>query len=256
MKHKKILVFLAVLINVGSAFSQRGFQNLKEYDFEPYHFGFLLGVNNMGFSIKPDATTYNSIFPAEDFGGQTGQTALLKSVEPMSTTGFTIGIVGNLRISNHFDLRFIPSLSFGERDLVYNYIVSTPATKDDTITLQKNLKSTLLEFPLMIKYKGDRITNARPYIIGGLKYVMDLSSDANKSTSNASNDLFTVKLKSSDVYAELGAGFDFYFDWFKMSLEAKMSYGLKDVLIHDNTMFTNSITRLNSKIFQLSLTFE
>ncbi|MDP4240204.1 MAG: outer membrane beta-barrel protein, partial [Bacteroidota bacterium] len=207
MNRIKVIVFLAIFINAGTVFAQRGLQNLQELDYEPYHFGFLLGYNQMGFSIRQDKDSLNHTYSANQFGGQKGQTALLKSAEPNSATGFTIGIVGNLRLAEHFDLRFIPSLSFGERDLTYNYILQEPSTKIDTVSLTKSIKSTLLEFPLDLKYKGKRINNARPYILGGIKYVLDLSSDAKKNTSSQPDDQFTVKLRQTDLYGELGAGF-------------------------------------------------
>jgi hypothetical protein len=216
----------------------------------------------MGFSIKQNtAVIYstsrstNSSFSSTDYNSKPGESALLTSVEPKSTTGFTIGIVGNLRVSDHFDLRCIPSLSFGERDLIYNYIELNGNIPKDTIPEVQSIKSTMLELPLDLKYKGNRINNMRPYILGGLKYVMDLSSDAKKKTDVSG--VFVSKLKQSDLYGELGAGFDLYFDWFKMGIEAKMSYGLRDILVRDTpSMYTTSINRLNSKVFQLSLTFE
>ena len=255
MSLKKVFIFLAVLSSIGNAYSQRGFQNLKEYDFEPYHFGFLLGYNEMGFAVKQNINNINATYNSTQFNGNPGQSALLTSVEPKSTPGFTIGIVGNLRISNHFDLRCIPSLSFGERELVYDYFRLNASTPKDTISEELSMKSTLLELPLDLKYKGERINNMRPYILGGVKYVMDLSSDANKKVDQSG--VFISKLKQSDLYGELGAGFDLYFDWFKMGIEAKMSYGLRDIVLHDNTsMYTSALRRVNSKIFQLSLTFE
>jgi hypothetical protein len=262
MKLKRVFILLAVLTSVGNAYSQRGFQNLKEYDYEPYHFGFLLGYNQMGFSLQQNTdviysafrSTSTSFLPA-DYNSKPGESASLTSVEPKPTPGFTIGIVGSLRVSDHFDLRCIPSLSFGERDLVYNYITLNPNIPIDTMSEVQSIKSTMLELPLDLKYKGDRINNMRPYILGGIKYVMDLSSDAKKKTDLSG--VFVSKLKQSDLYGELGAGFDLYFDWFKMGIEAKMSYGLRDILVRDTpSMYTTSINRLNSKVFQLSLTFE
>jgi hypothetical protein len=255
MKLKKVFIFLTILINISCAYSQRGFQNLKDYDYEPYHFGFLLGVNQMGFSIKQDISKLNIAYDATQFNGLNGQTDSLLSAEPKSTIGFTIGIVGNLRITDHFDLRFIPALSFGERSLIYTSRILNLNSPKDTVSEIFSIKSTLLEFPLSLKYKGNRINNARPYIIGGLKYVIDLSSDAKKAANQSGE--FITKLKQSDLYGELGAGFDLYFDWFKMGIEAKMSYGLRDILVRDNSsMYTTAISRLNSKIFQLSFTFE
>jgi hypothetical protein len=255
MNLKKGFIVIALLLNISFAYSQRGFQNLKEYDYEPYHFGFLLGVNQMGFSIQQYLPAINHKYSSTQFNGIAGQTDSLTSVEPESTTGFTIGIVGNLRINDHFDLRFIPALSFGEREINYNSFVSNLNSARTKATERMSIKSTLLEFPLDLKYKGKRINNARPYIIGGLKYAMDLSSDAKKSADNSGE--FILKLKQADLYGELGAGFDLYFDWFKMGIEAKMSYGLRDILVRDNpSMYPNSINRLNSKVFQLSFTFE
>ena len=255
MDLKKALIFLTVMLNIGCAYSQRGYQNLKDYDYEPYHFGFVLGINQMGFAIKQNIQGLNHAYNSTKFNGLTGQSDSLLSVEPTSTTGFTIGIVGNLRITDHFDLRFIPALSFGERSLVYNsYILNLNSHKDSASEVF-SLKSTMLEFPLSLKYKGNRINNARPYIIGGLKYVLDLSSDAKKQADQAGS--YIVKLKQMDLYGELGAGFDLYFDWFKMGIEAKMSYGLRDIIVRDTpSMYNTSISRMGSKIFQLSFTFE
>ena len=255
MDLKKAILFLTILLNISCVYSQRGYQNLKDYDYEPYHFGFVLGINKMGFAIKQNIQEFKHSYNSTQFNGLSGQSDSLLSVEPKSTTGFTIGIVGNLRITDHFDLRFIPALSFGERSLTYKSKISSLNTPRDTVSELFDLKSTMLEFPLSIKYKGNRINNARPYIIGGLKYVMDLSSDAKKQSDQAG--LFIIKLKQSDLYGELGAGFDLYFDWFKMGIEAKMSYGLKDIIVRDTpSMYNTSIRRLGSKIFQLSFTFE
>lgn len=255
MDLKKVIIFLTILLNIGCAYSQRGYQNLKDYDFEPYHFGFVLGINQMGFAIKQNIPGINYTYNSTKFNGLNGQSDSLLSVEPKSTTGFTIGIVGNLRITDHFDLRFIPSLSFGERSLIYNSYVLNLNTPKDSASEIFSLKSTMLEFPLSLKYKGNRINNARPYIIGGIKGVLDLSSDAKKQADQAGS--FIVKLKQMDLYGELGAGFDLYFDWFKMGIEAKVSYGLRDIIVRDTpSMYNTSISHMGSKIFQLSFTFE
>jgi hypothetical protein len=255
MNLKKAFLFLTILTNIGCAYAQRGYQNLQESDYEPYHFGFVLGINQMGFAIQQNISSSNNIYPSNQINSNTtGQTDTLKSVEPVPTVGFTIGIVGNLRITDHFDLRFVPALSFGERELNYSYF-SNLNTPGKMTTEQMSMKSSMLEFPLDIKYKGTRINNARPYIIGGLKYVIDLSSDEKKAVDN--NGPIITRLKQSDLYGELGAGFDLYFDWFKMGIEAKMAYGLRDILVRDNpSMYTTSVSRLGSKIFQLSFTFE
>ncbi len=255
-----LIVALFLLATVGGYSQRERVQNLPEYDYEPYHFGFLLGINDMGFSIKQDyhSLSLNSSYLSTEYlSKDVNSTAILKSVEPVSTTGFSIGIIGNLRLSDHFDLRAIPTLSFGERKLDYYYYETNPTLQtSDTVSWSASIKSTFLEFPLHLKYKGNRINNARPYIFGGGKFVYDLSSDATKRSKALTDDLSNVALNHKDLYGEFGAGFDFYFEWFKMGVEAKMSYGLRDVLFRDNSMYTKGVTRLNSKIFQLSITFE
>ena len=254
-----LLVTLFLLATVGGYSQRERIQNLPEYDYEPYHFGFLLGVNGMGFSIKQDYPSLgnNTYTSTEYLSKDVNSTAILKSVEPVTTTGFSIGIIGNLRLSDHFDLRTIPTLSFGERMLSYHYFQSNPTlSTSDTVSWSASIKSTFLELPLHLKYKGDRINNARPYIFGGGKLVYDLSSDATKRSKAPTDDISNVAINHKDLYGEFGAGFDFYFEWFKMGVEAKMSYGIRNVLYRDNSMYTKSINRLNSKIFQLSITFE
>jgi hypothetical protein len=79
--------------------------------------------------------------------------------------GFTVGIISSLRLSRDLNLRFLPGLSFGERQLMYNYDVWET---DYYLPLQYySIKSTFLDFPLLLKYKARRINNDRPYLIFG-----------------------------------------------------------------------------------------
>ena len=63
-------------------------------------------------------------------------------------------------------------------------------------------------------------------------------------------------MNRSDLYGELGAGFDFYTTFFKFGIELKMSYGLNDILKREGNIYTGAVDRLNSKLFLLSFTFE
>ena len=163
--------------------------------------------------------------------------------------GFNIGIVSNLRLGDHFDLRFIPTLSFGERNLIYTL------AKNDTIFLDvpKKIESTYLDFPFNLKFKSNRVNNFRAYVLTGVKFSIDLASQAkNKDT----EDEIHVKLYKNDYSFEVGVGFEFYATFFKFGTELKMSYGVRDLLKRENNIFTDGIDRLSSKIFQISLTFE
>ena len=65
-----------------------------------------------------------------------------------------------------------------------------------------------------------------------------------------------VKLKRDDFSYEVGAGAEFYLQYFKFAIEGKLSIGTINLLIKDNTIYSNSIDKLNSKVFLISLTFE
>lgn len=231
--------------------------NLITFDEAPYHFGFLLGVNQMLFTIKtPENYLYRTYYSNElinQMPDLNSDSARVMNVEGIPTTGFVIEVIGNLRLGNNFDLRFTPGLVFGERYLTYkvaNYYGSdVPEIKD----IAKNIQSTFVDFPLSIRFKGNRIHNVRPYINCGIKYSLDLASNARKKdNANAAN----VFITRHDYYSFGGVGFDFYTAYFKFGTELTMAYGIRDVLKKDGHMYTDVIDRLSSRMFQISFTFE
>ena len=253
---KKAIIWIAVLITflgTNNGFAQRKIvENMPTYDFSKYHFGFILAVNQMHFVIKPIADLnyiwFDSIASAEI----NADSSQIYTIESDPTSGFTVGIVSNLRINNSLDLRFIPSLAFGERNIDYRFRKYRDGV-ESIVDVTKNVPSTFVEFPLHIKYKSRRLNNFRAYVLGGFNYRLDLSSQAKKKKETGQ---VLVKLNRSDVYYDLGVGFDFYFEWFKFGTELKMSYGLIDVLKREGTIYTDGIERLSSKVFQLTFTFE
>jgi hypothetical protein len=104
-----------------------------------------------------------------------------------------------------------------------------------------------------VRFNGKRIHNVRPYVLAGGKYAIDLASNAKKKADNAAAYVF---INRKDVYALGGVGFDFYTAYFKFGTEITMSYGLFDVLKRDNTIYTDAVDRMSSKMFQISFTFE
>jgi len=121
---------------------------------------------------------------------------------------------------------------------------------------RQRLESSFLEFPLIFKYKGERLNNVRPYVIGGLNYRYDLAGKKEYDDEKA----VYLRLKRSDLYYEAGAGLDFYLPYFKLSVEIKMSNGLRDVIVHDPApgypQFVNAIEKVKSQIWILSFHFE
>ena len=228
--------------------------NLRKFDYAPYHFGFVLAVNQMYFTIKTiddmNSHLFEKDYIPEDNSLENVESAYVDSISSQHYFGFTIGIVSNLRMGEYFDLRFVPSLAFGERDLKYK-IYSNP---QDTIDMKKPIPSYLVELPLHIKYKALRIQNSRIYIIGGIKYTLDLAQYSRKAEDT--DDDKKVKLDKNDLMAEAGVGCDFYTAYFKLGIELKMSYGFNNIIVQEHNLLTNSIESLKSKMFQLSFTFE
>ena len=228
-------------------------RNLSDYDLAPYHFGFILGMNQMLFSIKTTPGFQNYEYSSLQTPDLSSTSAQLLGIEHKPALGFTIGIVSNLRLHERADLRFVPSLSFGERDIVYSIRNNFEGVESD-ILVNKKLQSTFIEFPLHLKYKGSRMNNIRPYWLVGAKYVLDLASDSKKKKEDNNN--VYVAINRNDVYGELGAGLDFYTAFFKFGVEVKMAYGLTDILKREDNIYTGAIDRMNSKLFLLSFTFE
>jgi len=247
-----VVVCLIISLSLETHAQTRKLENMPTYDFAKYHFGFILAINQMHFTIKPIGGLNYTMFDSTAAREINADSAMIYSIEHQPTTGFTVGIVGNLRLSESFDLRFIPSLSFGERNLEYRFLKFRDGDAE-LIEVDKNIPSTFVELPLNLKYKSKRLNNFRAYVLGGLNYRIDLASQAKKKQDAAE---IQVKMLRNDVYGELGVGFDFYFEWFKFGTELKMSYGVLDMVKREGNIYTDGIDKLRSKIFQLSFTFE
>ncbi len=231
---KIILIFFFISVAF-SSYSQRHKkpQNLPRYDFKKIHFGFTLGINSLNFHIKK-----NNNFLIND-------TLLTMLAEDQK--GFNLGIVSNLRLGRYTDLRFIPTLVFGERILNYKF------NDQSNLTLQdKRIESTLIDFPISLKYKSARYNNFRTYVIYGIKYSLDIASQSEIDDEGQE----IVKLNNHDIMLEGGFGIDFYLQYFKFSPQIKLSHGIINVLSKDNTLYTETINNLKTTSWMLSFTFE
>ena len=210
-------------------------KNDSNYDERLLHFGFSMGLNTMDFNAKMNPSDTNN------------WTAEVVSLKP----GINIQIVMDYRPTTYLDVRFLPGVSFGQRNL--NFYDEDGVLVND----EQQLESSFLEFPLLIKGKGMRLNNSRPYLIGGINFRYDLAA---KKEYDEDSDVY-IRLRKADLYYEVGAGIDFYLPYFKLTIEAKMSNGLRDVLVHDephpyHPQYVNSIESLKSQMWILSFHFE
>ncbi|MCF8223762.1 MAG: PorT family protein [Bacteroidales bacterium] len=209
--------------------------NKSWYDEKTIHFGFSLGFNTMDFRINPDQDYYSadSLYPEVAF----------------LSPGINIQVVIDYHPADYWDIRFLPGVSFGQRKL--NYYVSNTVYDD-----RQTVESSFLEFPLLVKYKGARLNNVRPYLISGLNFRHDL---AGRKGFDDDKEVY-LRLHRSDLYFEFGAGMDFYLPYFKLAVELKLSHGLRNVLVRDTAPgypeYVNSIESLKSTMWVLAFHFE
>ena len=230
-----LIMFLLFLVHNISYGQKQKPKNESWYDDKFLHFGFSLGFNTMDFNITPSQT-----YLAKD--------SLYPKVSVLNP-GINIQIVTNVRPGKYFDIRFLPGVSFGQR--IVRFYKNRVLYND-----QQKLESSFLEFPLLLKYKGDRLNNVRPYVIGGFNFRYDLAGKKEFDEQKA----VYIRIKRPDLYYELGTGLDFYLTYFKLSVELKMSNGFGDVLVREaapgHPEFYNAIEKMKSQIWVLAFHFE
>ncbi len=231
-----VLAALFLFSALASAQQRIVTENLANFDLRRFHFGFLLSYNTSDLFVK--------LKPSSRF------TDSLLVLDHSKQPGFNLGIVASLNVNRNLSVRFLPTLSFQERVLQYQFRKSD----GNSIYFQKPIESTYLEFPLLLKFRSDRINNFAVYVIGGGKFCIDMASQ--KDVNNALDDEIVVKLAKYDYAAEAGGGVDMFLPYFKFGIELKGSWGFPNLLIDDDTRFSNPIESLRSKAWVLTFTFE
>ena len=235
---KKLIVICLLFVIVGNGYSQQ-MENLYDFDEKRIHFGFVLGYNKADFYLDENTGYGTSI-----------DTLMVLEVEPKS--GFNLGIVSSLNLAPNLKIRFVPSLSFQERVIEYTYFKQPDTSEFWT----KEVQPVFLDFPLLVKFRTDRINNFAAYIIGGARFGLDMSSSEEVKNYSATLEDQIVKTSKSDYGLEIGGGFDFFLEYFKFGVELKLGLGLKNMLIQENLKFSSPIESLRSKVWTLSFTFE
>jgi hypothetical protein len=216
--------------------SQEREENRPNHDDWPYYFGLSISYNS--------STLHPSKHPTFL------QNDSVLSVEPGSSGGIALGLVGTLRLSSRFSFRANPQLIIGGAKY-FTYDLKYPSYFEKAIE-KKTLPSTIVSFPFQIKFNSDRIGNFRTYLLGGVKYDMDLSSN-----SQARNAEDLVKLNKNDFGIEAGVGFNFFFRYVTFSPELKISNGLSNIHSRDpNLKYSNVLDKLQTRMLVFSIILE
>ncbi len=227
-----LIIFLFVIKGQAqytkSMFSKNPIINLENWQKQRLYFGFYLGFNSYDFKID-----YKTVTP---------------DINVKKSTGFNVGLVSDLRLNEYFNLRFEPGLYYTKRDLTFPNF----ATQNDAL---REVNSTYLHFPLLLKFSSLRTGNIRPYILGGVSSTLNLSSNS-KSKDDNLEQRFRVKAWTTNY--ELGFGIDLFSEYFIFSPSIRGVFGLKDELIRDNdpnSPWTSNIESIKSRAIFINFTF-
>ena len=210
-------------------FSKDPIINLENFDKQRLYWGYFLGLNTYDFKfdyIKPPTT----------------------DISVASNFGFNVGVVGDLRLQEYINLRFEPGLYYAQRNLTY-------AGFTRQIDSYREVRSTYLDFPLLLKFSSKRVGNVRPYLVGGVSATLNLASNS-KSLDDNYQQRFRVKSWTQNY--ELGFGIDLYLEYFKFSPSIRGVFGLNDELIRDNnpdSPWTGNIQSMKSRAVFINFTF-
>lgn len=235
---KKLFLVLALLFAVNSVnaqwfFNHERIANLENFDKKVLSWGYYLGFNSYDFK-----------FDYKNQYGDDNTDILVKR-----STGFNVGLIGDLRINEYLNLRLEPGLYVTQRDLTF------PGFTEEKDFLRE-VKSTYIHVPLLLKVSTKRLNNIKPFVVGGLSTSLNLSSNQDNPEDNEQGQFRATK---GTYYYELGFGIDFYLYYFKFTPSIRGVFALNNELIDDkdpNSPWTGNIEKMSSRGIFINFTFQ
>lgn len=232
---KKIIIIVFFLC-IGTLYAQRErVTNLPNVDNKTWNFGYYLGIMNTSYVISYK----ESLYPESKVVVEGGY-------------GFKIGVIGELRFNKNLSLRFEPGLASNVKTLYFNN--DALVSKSDSV---REVPSTYLHLPLMLKFSANRLNNVRPFVIGGVSYDYNFSSNEQNPDDNLAGEF---RLRKNNFMYELGIGMDFYLSYFKFSPSIIGVFSIDNELVPDNndatSPYTGPIENLATRGVFLKLVFD
>lgn len=233
---KHFYILLVVFVSLQSQAQSKGLFssdpiiNLENWDKQRVYWGYFLGFNMYDFKI--------------DYKNTPDVDILVDGV-----TGFNVGLIGDLRLHEYINLRFEPGLYYTQRNLNYSGFTD----ENDAL---REVKSTYIHFPLLLKFSSERTGNIRPFLVGGVSATLNLSSNSKTKDDNL-QERFRVKPWTKNY--EVGFGIDLYLEYFKFSPSIRGVFGFNDELIRDNdpnSPWTGNIDALKTRAIFINFTFQ
>ena len=236
---KKVLLLIVLLITVQSVsaqlFSKERVLNNENFDKPRLSYGYYLGFNVYDYNI--------------DYATD------VKDVQVLKSTGLNVGLVGNIRINDYIDIRLEPGLVISRRELNYSNTYFNGISYEER-DLSREIQSTFVHVPLLIKFSTKRVNNIKPFIVGGFSTALNLSSQQNNPDDNSKN---TFRVTKNNLYYELGIGVDLFLTWFKFTPSLRGVFSIQDELVNDvdpNSPWTSNMTQIQTRGLFINFTFQ
>lgn len=221
----------------------RKVMNRPYIDQRKFHYGFLAGMQMTDIEFVQNGYT-------DENGNQWWAEA------PNYEPGFCVGILGELKLTEHLALRAIPTMHFGTKNVQFRNQKEEPNEVGELVHPKQyqNMRVTYFTVPVDVKFSAQRFNNYRPYMMAGLAPALDLTVKKGQN----------ILMNRFDCFLEVGLGCDFYAPWFKFIPEVKFCYGLanainknrNDLTDASKLVFTESIDRARNKMIVITFYFE
>ncbi len=229
---KWILIGMGLLIftpSLSAQFNEDPILNKENEDKKLLNWGYFLGFNQYDFK-------FDYIDNAQD-------------VLVSKSLGFNVGLIGELRLNEFLDLRLEPGLHYTSRTLGF------PGFDEEQDAIRE-VKSTYINFPLLLKASTRRLGNWKPFLVGGGSMTLNLGSNEDSLDDNSAG---TFRMTKWVYNYELGFGIDFYLEYFKFSPSIRGVFAISDELVRDNdpnSPWTGNIDAMRTRGIFINFTFE
>lgn len=237
MKKTLLILVLLIISQTASAqlFSKEKIKNNENFDKQRLSWGFFLGLNSYDFQFNYEQD--------------------MDDILVESTTGFNVGLISDLRLNEHLNLRFEPGLFITQRNLQYSPSAFQELEYNSS-DLLREVKSTYVHFPLLLKVSTKRINNFKPFVLAGVSTAINLSSNEENPDDNSVGQFRT---KKNMAFYELGFGIDFYLFWFKFTPSIRGVFAFNDEIVRDtdpNSPWTSNVHTMKTRGVFINFTFQ
>ena len=233
---KKISIFgFFILFSIAFLAQRERVEYLPTFDKKRIHYGFYLGLNQNDFKLNLRESVISNA-----------------NITVESSAGFNVGLVADLRLHKNLNVRLEPGLVSNAKRILFNHL-NTSRIPQDSI---REIGSTYLHIPLIFKFSTDRYKNIRPYLLGGISYDHNFSSNEKNQEDNSSGEF---RMKTHNFMYEVGVGIDFYLYYFKFSPSIRGVFAINNEIKYDddlNSKWTAPVNFMGTRGVFLNFSFE